>query len=207
MRGPTRESAHGVDTAGRHNVRTWEEKEEWPCRSPFRNIWAGLKGKTVGRSGHRGVQYAAYQDAAALRSPGHRLRPEPPGGLRRSGRGVGEPGRRAASGARLSQGSGPRCHFPHARNASGCAELLLVQAKGSVITSEMEVFSRSAPATPSPSPAATEKPLPPPSSPTCSGRRAIIPSSGGTSESPCSQMWTAWSRMTTPFWSSPPSSS
>ena len=86
-------------------------------------------------------------------------------------------------------------------------ELLLVQAKGSVITSEMEVFFQVCPCHTIAVTGSDGKTTTTTIIANLLRRRAIIPSSGGTSESPCSQMWTAWSRMTTPFWSSPPSSS
>lgn len=50
-------------------------------------------------------------------------------------------------------------------------ELEAARARGSVIASEMEVFSRSAPAPSSPSQAPTARPLPPPLLPSSCGRR------------------------------------
>ena len=85
-------------------------------------------------------------------------------------------------------------------------ELEAARAKGSTITSEMEVSLRSAPAPSSPLPGPTAKRLPPPSSPSCCGQRATPSMWAATSAIPCWRRPIPSGPRTGPCWSCPASS-
>ena len=140
MRGPTRESAHGVDTAGRHNVRTWEEKGGMAMSITIQEYLAGLKGKTVAVVGigvsntplikmllRSGVRVTACD----------RNRREDFGGLAEELESLGAELR---LGPDYLKGLDHDVIFRTPGMRPDVPELLLAQAKGSVITSEMEVF-------------------------------------------------------------------
>ena len=84
-------------------------------------------------------------------------------------------------------------------------QLLAAKERGSVITSEMEVFFTVCPCKTIAVTGATGRPPPPPSSPSCSRRRGRACTWGATSASPCCPTWTGWSRRISPCWSCPPS--
>lgn len=167
----------------------------------FEEYLDSLRNKVRGRHRHRRQQPAPDPAAAGAGHSRHRLRQKIPGGLGPLGDELEQHGCRLQLGEDYLKDLTEDVIFRTPGLRPDVPELAAAVARGSLLTSEMEVFLRSAPAPRSPSPGPTARPRPPRSSQS-SWRPPGAPSTwGATSAARCcatrrtsrQRIWRCWS--------------